>query len=143
MPPICQSITLRGPKPIRGLALEPTSVGELLRNWRLKARLTQRQVAASLGVDPLTVVNWERNNTVIEVRFYPAIIALLGFNPLPQGQTQGGRIQRARLSLGLSRKRLAALAGIDESTVAKLETDVPISFPGPKSAVLRVLDLRE
>ena len=143
MPPICQPITLRCPKPIPGFTLEPTSVGEYLRNWRLKAGLSQKDVAARLGADPMTVVNWERNKTVIEVRFYPAIIALLGCNPLPEARTPGGRIQRARLSLGLSRKRLAALAGIDEASVAKLEADVTSPYPGPKRAVLRTLDLSE
>jgi hypothetical protein len=29
------------------------------------------------------------------VRFYPAIIALLGFNVLPEGKTPGERIKRA------------------------------------------------
>mgnify|MGYP000419056015 CR=1 FL=1 len=67
-----------------------------MRNWRLKAGLSQKEVAARLGADPLTVANWERINTVIEVRFCPGIIALLGFNPLPEGQTQGERIRRAR-----------------------------------------------
>lgn len=112
-----------------------------MRNWRLKAGLSQKEVAARLGADPLTLVNWERGKTVIDVRFYPAIIALLGLNPLPEGQTPGERIRRARLSRGLSRKRLAALAGIDEATVAKLETDVASPFPGPRKAVLRTLDL--
>ena len=114
-----------------------------MRNWRLKAGLSQKQVAEWLGADPLTVVNWERNKTAIEVRFYPAIIDLLGFNPLPEGQTPGERIRRARLSLGLSRKRLAALAGIDEATVAKLEADLASPYPGPERAVLRALDLSE
>ncbi len=96
-------------------------------------------MAVRLGADPLTIVNWELNNTAIEVRFYPAIIALLGFNPLPEGRTPGERIRRARLSRGLSRKRLAALAGIDEGTVAKIEADAPSPQLGPRRAVLRVL----
>ncbi|MBA4072803.1 MAG: hypothetical protein C0497_13345 [Gemmatimonas sp.] len=49
--------------------LEPATVGEYLKNWRLKAGLTQKEVAAWLGVDPLTVVNWERGKTAIEARF--------------------------------------------------------------------------
>lgn len=130
-------------KPIRGFTLEPTSVGEHLRNWRLKAGLSQKEVAARLDADPLTVVNWERDKTVVEVRFYPSIIALLGFNPLPEGHTPGDRMQRARLSRGLSRKRLAALAGIEEATVAKLEADVASPFPAPRKAVLRELELLE
>jgi transcriptional regulator with XRE-family HTH domain len=114
-----------------------------LRNWRLRAGLSQKEVAARLGSDPLTVVNWERNKTAIEARFYPAIIALLGFDPLPEGQTPGARIRRARLSRGLSRKRLATLAEIDEATVAKLEADVASSYPGPRRAILQALDLSE
>ena len=110
-------------------------VGEHLRNWRLKAGLSQKEVAARLGVGPMTVVNWEHCKTVIEVRFYPAIIALLGFNPLPEGRTPGERIRRARLSRGLSRKRLAAWQD-DEATVARLETDVASPFPRPRRAVL-------
>lgn len=100
-------------------------------------------MAARLDSDPLTVVNWERGKTAIEVRFYPAIIALLGFNPLAERQTPGERIRRARLSRGLSKKRLAALAGIDEATVATLEADFTSPHLGPKRAVARVLDLRE
>lgn len=143
MPPICQTITLRSFKPIPSFTLEPVTVGEHLRNWRLKAGLSQKDVAARIGADPLTVVNWERGKTKIEVRFYPAIITLLGFNPLPEGPTPGKRIRRARVSRGLSGKRLAALAGIDEATVARIETDVESPFLGPKRAVLQVLDLAE
>ncbi len=141
--PICQPITLRSSKPLSGFILEPTSVGEYLRNRRLKAGLLQKDAAAILDVDPLTVVNWELGKTGIEVRFYPAIIALLGFNPLPEGQTLGERLRRARMSRGFSKKRLAALAEIDEATVTKLETDAASPFPGPKRAVLRTLDLSE
>lgn len=66
-----------------------------MRNWRLKAGLLQKDAAARLRVDPQTVLNWERDKTAIEVRFYPAIIALLGYNPLPAGRTPGQRIRRA------------------------------------------------
>jgi hypothetical protein len=53
-------------------------------------------MAARLGVDLTTVRNWEQQKTEIEVRFYPAVIALLGFNPLPEARTPGGRMRRAR-----------------------------------------------
>lgn len=95
-------------------------------------------------VHSLTLVNWERSNTRIEVRFGPAIIALVGFNLLLEARTRGVRMRRrARLSRGLSWKRLADLAGIDESTETNLETDVANLSPGLKGALLRVLALRE
>ncbi|MHB8837690.1 MAG: helix-turn-helix domain-containing protein [Gemmatimonadaceae bacterium] len=114
-----------------------------MRKWRLKAGLLQKDAAAILDVDPLTVVNWELGKTGVDVRFYPAIIALLGFNPLAEGKTPGERIRRERMSRGWSRRRLAALAGIDEATVAKLEADFVSRFRGPRRAVLRTLNLRE
>jgi hypothetical protein len=55
--PICQPIISRCPKPIPGFTLAPTSVGENLRNWRLKAGLLQRELAERLGVDPMTVLS--------------------------------------------------------------------------------------
>ncbi|MBW7934288.1 MAG: helix-turn-helix transcriptional regulator, partial [Gemmatimonadaceae bacterium] len=130
-------------KPIHGFTLEPTTVGEHLRNWRLRAGLTQKDVAARLGADPLSVVNWERGRTDIHMRFYSPIIALLGFNPLPDVQTLGERIRRARLTRGLFKKRVAALGGIDEATLAKLEADVATPYSGPKSSVLQELELAE
>jgi DNA-binding XRE family transcriptional regulator len=49
--------------------------------------LLQHEVAAQLGVDKFTVLNWERGKTAPDVRYYPAIITFLGYNPLPQGAT--------------------------------------------------------
>lgn len=48
--------------------------------------LLQREVAQQLGVDKWTVLNWERGKTSPDVRYYPAIIEFLGYNPFPQGE---------------------------------------------------------
>ncbi len=92
-------------------------------------------------MDPGTVLNWERPKAVIHARFYPNIIALLGFNPLPEARTPGERIRWARLTRGLSMKRLAVVAGVDEATVAKLEADVASPYVGSRMAVVQALDL--
>lgn len=85
--------------------------------------LTQKDVGHRLSVDPDSVRNWEIGRTSIEVRYYPALVALLGYNPLPPAATPGGAIRRERMTHGWSRKRLAIEAGVDEATVRRIETD--------------------
>lgn len=43
--------------------------------------LRQRDVAAKIGVHALTVTNWEKGHTAPEIRFLPAILDFLGYNP--------------------------------------------------------------
>lgn len=105
--------------------------------------ITQWAIAERLGVDPDTIRNWEAGRTSIEVRHYPALIALLGYNPLPEPTSLGGAIQRARMSRGLSRKRLAALAGIDEASVRRMEEDTPRMAKPVQRSVLTVLGLQQ
>ena len=47
----------------------PPTLGEELRDFRVKLGLTQAQVAAELGVAPNTVARWERG----ELGFHPAM----------------------------------------------------------------------
>ena len=126
---------LRCPKPKRGYPLTLISIADHLRKRRLDLALTQKDAAAQLGVDPDTVRNWEQARTEVEVRFYPALIQFLGYNPLPEARTRGQAIRRARVSQGLSKERLATLAGLDEGTVRRLEADTPRMGRRPTKAV--------
>jgi hypothetical protein len=68
--------------------------------------------------------HWEEHLKLrIEIRFYPAILAFLGYNPLPDAKTPGEEIRRKRFTRGLSKRRLAQLAKTDEGTIARLESD--------------------
>jgi transcriptional regulator with XRE-family HTH domain len=53
----------------------------------------------------------------------PAIIQLLGYNPLPAARTLGERLIRHRTSLGLSQEASAKLLGVDPGTLARWERD--------------------
>jgi transcriptional regulator with XRE-family HTH domain len=61
------------------------TIGDHLRKRRLGLGLLQREFAERLGVTESTVTNWELNRTTPALRFLPAIIALLGFDPRPAG----------------------------------------------------------
>lgn len=87
--------------------------------------LLQKEVAAKLGASNASVNGWEVNAREPELRFLPAIIAFLGYDPgvgTPHGTT-GAHLRAARRLRGLSQFELARLLGVNESTIAKLEAD--------------------
>jgi DNA-binding XRE family transcriptional regulator len=66
--------------------------------------------------------NWESGATTPEIRYLPAIIEFLGYNPLPHGKTLAQRLLRHRSSLGLTRRGATAkVVGVDASTLARWE----------------------
>lgn len=94
-----------------------------------------------MRLDPESLENWEKNRTRVAVRFYPALIAFLGYNPLPEPRTRGEAVRRQRMTLGLSLERLAMMARVYPTTVCRLESDRPKMVKRPISAVLRVLGM--
>jgi transcriptional regulator with XRE-family HTH domain len=93
------------------------TLGDYIRARRLDLRLLQKQVADQIGVHELTITNWEVNATVPEVRYIPAIIQFLGYNPLPTATTLPEGHAAARMALGLSQRKMAAKLGVDPTTL--------------------------
>jgi DNA-binding XRE family transcriptional regulator len=53
------------------------------------------------------LANWEIGRTVPALHVLPAVIAFLGYSPLPQAQSFADRLRCARLSRGLDQRGLA------------------------------------
>jgi DNA-binding transcriptional regulator YiaG len=68
------------------------TVGDHLRRRRLMPKLLQRQVAEQFGVTTESVSNWEANLVQPQLRFMPAIIRFLGYNPLPRRPRAGASV---------------------------------------------------
>lgn len=122
--PFCH-LRLVVPKPAgKSYPAELRTVGDHLKRRRLDLRLTQKEVAREIGVCQKTYEYWEQGRTAEpELRFYPAIIRFLGYDPTASEATAsiGERLRARRRTRGLSRKKAAALLGIDESTLWKWE----------------------
>jgi len=56
----------------------PISVGDHIRKRRLELGLLQKEAARQLGVNPWTVLNWERGHTEPPVSAMPDIFQFLG-----------------------------------------------------------------
>jgi transcriptional regulator with XRE-family HTH domain len=83
--------------------------------------MLQKEVAERIGVDKTSVFNWEANTACPEVRYMPAIIQFLDYDPLPEPNGWSERLIRHRTSLGLSQRGAAKRLGVDPSTLAKWE----------------------
>ena len=51
--------------------------------------MQQQEAAAVIGAHPGALENWEHGQSTPSIRFYPALIRFLGFNPLPDAKTLG------------------------------------------------------
>ena len=100
---------------------QPQTVGDHIRRKRLGLKMLQRDVAEQIGVNTTSVFKWEANTAAPEVRFMPAIIRFLDYNPLPETKTMAERLVRHRTTRGLSQKEAALELGVDPSTLARWE----------------------
>jgi transcriptional regulator with XRE-family HTH domain len=96
---------------------EINSLGDHIRTRRLDLKHLQKQVADQIGVHEQTISGWERNESSPEVRYVPAIIQFLGYNPLPAASSLPERLAAARRALGLSQRKMAAKLGVDPATL--------------------------
>ncbi|MFC2027731.1 helix-turn-helix domain-containing protein [Chloroflexota bacterium] len=128
--PFCHFV-LRAPKPVsKDYPLELNTLGDHLRKVRLDRNLLQRDVAQTLGVDPLTVTNWEKNHSAPQLHFIPAIIAFLGYLPVDNStESFGEGIVRARQRQGLTQCELARRLGVDPSTLGRWERGIGLPLP--------------
>ena len=62
-------------------------------------------------MDTTSVFNWEANTSQPDLRYMPAVIRLLGYNPLPEAKTVGEQLVRHRTSLGVTQNDAARRIG--------------------------------
>jgi transcriptional regulator with XRE-family HTH domain len=109
---------------------EPRTVGDHIRRRRLESKMFQKSVAEQFGVTASSIVSWEANLVEPKIRYMPAIIDFLGYDPLPEANSLGEQLARHRTVRGLSQKEAASELGVDPGTLARWERGGG-SLPGP------------
>lgn len=100
---------------------ENPTLGQRLRMRRLELGLRQMDAATMLGVDPKTVMWWERDVREPYVHQYPAIITFLGSEPWAEPRSLPEQLLAFRRRTGLSIAIAAANIGADEGTWRRWE----------------------
>jgi DNA-binding transcriptional regulator YiaG len=94
-----------------------TKIADHIRAKRLELALTQAGLAALLGIKRDTVTKWETGLRRPGTPLMPAIIRLLGYDPLPRAESFRERLRHARRALGLTAHQLANLLAIPAPTL--------------------------
>jgi DNA-binding XRE family transcriptional regulator len=92
-------IRLRGRIPYpAGYPETPRTLADHLKKARLDRGIPQRDAARAIGCSPLTFLHWEKGRVAPDVRFWPAILRFLGFDPRPEpeGLWRPGEAQRGQ-----------------------------------------------
>ena len=124
-------------------AVEPCRLGEHIRKRRLELGLTLTAAAARLGVTQHTVINWESGERNPRIKQWPAVLAFLGYDPLPPAESIGEHLQQKRRHFGWTRRELADHLDIDECAVANWERGGTIMAKAHRRLVARFVGLPE
>ena len=138
MPFIKISLNSLIPKPYD---FEPKSLGEHLRKKRFELRLMQREVAEQLGVNPWTILNWEKGHTEPPMASIPAIVRFLGYEPFPQPKTLAQHLLAKRREMGWSIKEAARVIGVDPTTWGNWECGQAILYHRHRALIAKTLGL--
>jgi len=103
------------------IPIQPITVGDHLRRRRLVLKIFQRDLARQLGVTAACIFNWEGNRSTPHLRYVPAIIRFLGYNPLPDVTNLADKLVRHRTLLGMTQTNAAAQLGVDAGTLSRWE----------------------
>ncbi len=97
------------------------TLGDHLRKRRLDLKLLQKEVGQRTGGSVSDVWNWENNRVTPAVKFIPAIIAFLRYNPMPEPMALPERLVWFRQGRGWTQKVFAKVLGVDQTTLAGWE----------------------
>lgn len=112
----------------KGLAAQPGTLGEHLRNRRLVLGLRQEDVAERLGTVREVYDRWERDERRPVVSVWPSVLAFLGYYPGLQ-ESPADLTLFARRKFGLEQKKLAERIGVIHQRLRRWEhgTEKPSS----------------
>ena len=119
----------------------PISVGDHIRKKRLQLGLFQREVAQQLGVNPWTIMNWERSHTEPPISAIPEIIRFLGDSPFPEPKSLPELLLMKRREMGWSIKEAARAVGVDPGTWGGWERGRTILYRQHRALITQLLDL--
>jgi transcriptional regulator with XRE-family HTH domain len=74
-----------------------------------------------MGVDASTIWNWEKGRSHPEIRYLPAIISFLGYDPRPRPASLSEQLTWYREGKGWTQARLADALHVDPTTLGRWE----------------------
>ena len=111
------------------------TVGDHVRARRAVLGLSQAAAAAEIGVCRDALARWEILPRVPDVETMPAVIAFLGYNPMPPAQSFPELLLRTRRTLGLHQATLAEQLAVPFNTLNAWERGLFAPTPERRALV--------
>lgn len=110
----------------KGVKSNPLTLGEHLRNRRIRLSLRQEDVALRLGTLREVYDRWERDVRKPVISEWPRLLGFLGYYPFQENQ-ESDSILKARRFQGMDQKALASALGVTPQTLREFEhaTEIP------------------
>jgi transcriptional regulator with XRE-family HTH domain len=125
-------------------ARTPRNTGEHILKRCREQGLFQRDVAECIGVDPITIHNWETGKSSPAIIHYPAIIRFLGYDPEATcEQTLPELLKAKRREHGWTQRQVAEALNVDPSTVTSWEQGDIVLKHRHRQALAQYLGLNE
>jgi len=99
------------------------------------------EAAGLIGVNPWTVLNWEKGHTKPPNASIPAIIRFLDYDPFPIPKTAAQQLAAKRREMGWSINKAANVVGVDPGTWRKWERGKTILYRQHRKRIAQVLGL--
>ena len=123
---------------------EPRTLGEHIRKRRLILGITQEEAGKRIGTTKFTVINWESGLRRPVIKYIPALIRFLGYDPEPPVcTTLSEQLAAKRRSLGWSQKVASRKLGIDPCTWSSWENGGTIMGKAHRRTIAEFLGLPE
>jgi transcriptional regulator with XRE-family HTH domain len=101
---------------------EPLTFGDHLLRRRIFLGLEQKEVAAILGVNTNTILNWEKGYNRPVIRYLAQLITFIGYDPeSPNPQTIAEHLVAKRREHGWTQRVAAKRWGVDPGTWLRWE----------------------
>ena len=123
---------------------EPRSIGDHIRQHRLRLGLGQKAFARTLKVTQFSIINWERGHTQpTRPSVLRRIVDFLSYDPDPPAgvATLPDRLRAKRRQMGWGQRELAKALGVDGSTVTRWEQGRTILKHAHRASVAQLLGL--
>ncbi len=103
----------------------PYRIGSHLLQKRIKNSQAVRDVSVVLRITPGTYRMWERNQCTPETKYFPQIMAYLGYCPIPDKLSDSSKFYLTRVYLnGYTKTQQAKIEGTSMSSIAKREPEI-------------------
>jgi transcriptional regulator with XRE-family HTH domain len=114
----------------------PQTIGEHIRKKRIESKLLQKVIADQFGVDEDTLTYWENGRSQPSMKYYPAIIAFLGYYPFDhETDSVAGKLKQIRYCHGLTFKECAKRLSISVDAAMRWERGKPVVYPSTRKLI--------